>query len=157
VDFKTSVNPKTRAEAAHDPQLGVYQLVVEAGAYTPTPADDEAGEESGTEELETGEPETGEPGAAESETEEPESAGPIVAQAELVYPRDKSDAPGPTVLVQPGQSTQPDPQWAANLVAEVAQRVLDERFFAYGEAPACKVCRLRKACPKQPEGRELPS
>ncbi|HEU5332585.1 MAG TPA: ATP-dependent DNA helicase [Actinocrinis sp.] len=116
VDFKTSLNPKTRADAARDPQLGVYQLVVEAGAY-----------ESGD-----------------------------VARAELVYPRDNRDTPDPTVLVQPALAEHADPQWAANLVADVARRVLDERFHAYGEAEACAMCRLRKACPRQPEGRELP-
>jgi superfamily I DNA/RNA helicase/RecB family exonuclease len=158
VDFKTSVNPKTKAEAAHDPQLGVYQFVVEAGAYPGSPA----------EQPDAAEAEPAESGSIESKPAESKPAGsepagplaaeaPIVAQAELVYPRDKSDAPGPTVLVQPGRSSQPDPQWAANLVAEVAQRVLDERFHAYGETGACAVCRLRKACPRQPEGRELPS
>jgi len=116
VDFKTSVNPKTRADAARDAQLGVYQLVVEAGAYE----------------------------------------GGDVAQAELVYPRDRRDTPDPTVLVQPALAEHADPEWAANLVADVARRVLDERFHAYGEAEACAVCRLRKACPRQPEGRELP-
>jgi hypothetical protein len=75
----------------------------------------------------------------------------------LVYPRDRSDSPGPTVLVQPGNSTQTDPEWAARLVAEVAQRVLDERFHAYGNSSACSICRLKKACPKQPQGRELPT
>jgi superfamily I DNA/RNA helicase/RecB family exonuclease len=154
VDFKTSVNPKTRAEAARDPQLGVYQLVVEAGAYTPTPAGVEpaVGEADGQAQAGSGSAEGSERAAAGART-----VGPVVAQAELVYPRDRSDAPGPTVLVQPGSAAQPDPQWAANLVADVAQRVLDERFFAHGEAPACAVCRLRKACPKQPQGRELPS
>ena len=116
VDFKTSVNPKTRAKAARDPQLGVYQLVVEAGAYE----------------------------------------GGDVAQAELVYPRDNSESPEPTVRVQSALAEDADPQWAANLVADVARRVLDERFHAYGEADACGMCRLRKACPRQPEGRELP-
>jgi superfamily I DNA/RNA helicase/RecB family exonuclease len=116
VDFKTSVNPKTKVKAARDPQLGVYQLVVEAGAYE----------------------------------------GGDVAQAELVYPRDNSDSPEPTVRVQSALADDADPQWAANLVADVARRVLDERFHAYGEADACGMCRLRKACPRQPEGRELP-
>jgi superfamily I DNA/RNA helicase/RecB family exonuclease len=128
VDFKTSTSPKTKAEVAKDPQLGVYQLVVEAGAY---PA--------------------GEPAEAE-----PDAAGVRVTQAELVYPRDKSDAPGPTVLVQPGLSDHADPQWAQNLVAAVAQRVLDERFHAYGDTTVCGMCRMKKICPKQPQGKELP-
>lgn len=153
VDFKTSINPKSRAETAEDPQLGVYQLVVESGAYTASLSVGAAGE-----------PESGEKRPAETESREPESiatrnvpGGPTVAQAELVYPRDRSDAPGPTVLVQPGRGAQPDPEWATKLVAEVAQRVLDERFHAYGEANVCAICRLKAACPKRPEGRELPS
>ncbi|HEU5429906.1 MAG TPA: ATP-dependent DNA helicase [Actinocrinis sp.] len=146
VDFKTSVNPKTKAEAAKDPQLGVYQLVVEAGAFATTARSDEAEPaQAGSDESELG----------ESERAEPETV--TVAQAELVYPRDRSDTPGPTVLVQPGHSTQTDPEWAARLVAEVAQRVLDERFHAYGNSSACGICRLKKACPKQPQGRELPT
>jgi superfamily I DNA/RNA helicase/RecB family exonuclease len=148
VDFKTSVNPKTKAEAAKDPQLGVYQLVVEAGAFTVTPRPGEA--ETEPAEAEPGETELAETAAARTEP-------PTVAQAELVYPRDRSDSPGPTVLVQPGRGTQTDPEWAARLVAEVAQRVLDERFHAYGDSSACGMCRLKKACPKQPQGRELPT
>ncbi len=152
VDFKTSVNPKSKTEVQRDPQLGVYQLVVESGAYRAARTEPEPQlPQDGPIQLEldlTGLGQGGEPGSA---------SGPVVAQAELVYPRDRSDAPGPTVLVQPGRSLQPDPQWAANLVAEVAQRVLDERFHAYGESSVCAVCRLRKACPRQPEGRELPT
>ncbi|HZU57221.1 MAG TPA: ATP-dependent DNA helicase [Actinocrinis sp.] len=146
VDFKTSVNPKTRAEAAKDPQLGVYQLVVEAGAFALTPRSDE--------------PESQQAESADADADADASAGSetvTVAQAELVYPRDRSDAPGPTVLVQAGRSAQADPEWAARLVAEVAQRVLDERFHAYGDTSACSICRLKKACPKQPQGRELPT
>jgi superfamily I DNA/RNA helicase/RecB family exonuclease len=121
VDYKTSKQAKTKDKVATDPQLGVYQLVVQAGAAAP---------------------------------EVPPQAP--IGQAELVYPRDEKDGPGPTVLVQPALEAAPDPQWAANLVADVAKRVLDERFHASGERAACEFCRLRKACPKQPEGRELP-
>jgi superfamily I DNA/RNA helicase/RecB family exonuclease len=147
VDFKTSLTPKSAPEVRQDPQLGVYQLVVESGAFTQEPAAAETEGEAGP----GPEPESDEPSAAEP------PRGPTVAQAELVYPRDRSDSPEPTVRVQPGLGTQPDPQWAANLIADVAQRVLDERFHAYGDSAACAVCRLKKACPKQPEGRELPT
>ena len=166
VDFKTSVNPKTRAEAAKDPQLGVYQLVVEAGAFAATPRSDEAEpadtahDDAASDEPATSETENTEAENTETETSETEHAEPpatTVAQAELVYPRDRSDAAGPTVLVQPAHGTQTDPEWAARLVAEVAQRVLDERFHAYGNSSACSICRLKKACPKQPQGRELPT
>lgn len=139
VDFKTSVNPKTKAEATRDPQLGVYQLVVESGAFSVTPDTD--GAES-----------------PEDQAQPDAQGGRVtVAQAELVYPRDRSDSPGPTVLVQPGRGSQADPEWATRLIAEVAQRVLDERFHAYGDTKACGICRLKKACPKQPQGRELPT
>lgn len=121
VDYKTSKQVKSKEKVSHDPQLGVYQLVVQEGA------------------------------AAEVA---PPQAG--VGHAELVYPRDEKDAPGPTVVVQPALSAAPDPQWAVNLVADVAKRVLDERFHASGATSACDFCRLKKACPKQPEGRELP-
>jgi superfamily I DNA/RNA helicase/RecB family exonuclease len=121
VDYKTSKQVKTKDKVAADPQLGVYQLVVDAGAAPSGVGEDAA-----------------------------------IGQAELVYPRDEKDTAGPTVLVQPALAAAPDPAWAANLVADVARRVLDERFHASGEAAACGFCRLRKACPKQPEGRELP-
>jgi superfamily I DNA/RNA helicase/RecB family exonuclease len=117
VDFKTGKHPKSRPEAATDPQLGVYQVMIKAEGYQ----------------------------------------GGEVAQAELVYPRDEKDAPGPTVVAQPGLAESADPQWAEDLIAGVAQRVLDERFTASGdEQKHCRVCRLSKACPKRPDGRELP-
>ncbi len=153
VDFKTSITPKSRAEVVQDPQLGVYQLVVESGAYgaSPTPPTTSTAPQDGT--------------APPNLTASPDgtalqdgtTTASTVAQAELVYPRDRSDAPGPTVLVQPGRGVQQDPEWATKLVAEVAQRVLDERFHAYGESNVCAICRLKKVCPRQPEGRELPS
>ena len=79
------------------------------------------------------------------------------AGAELVYPRDDRDTTGPTVVPQPGLQDAADPQWAENLVAGVARRVLAERFHAYGDDQRdCRTCGLRRACPKQAEGRELP-
>jgi len=80
-----------------------------------------------------------------------ESAG-----AELVYPRDESAAAEPTVRAQAPLAEQPDAGWAPKLLAEVAGTVLTERFHAAGEPSACRTCTLRKACPRQPEGRELP-
>jgi superfamily I DNA/RNA helicase/RecB family exonuclease len=165
VDFKTSVTPKTRTEVAQDAQLGVYQLAVESGAFTPSPAGPAAAESTSSTAAEADAPDVSgdaleEGSGSGSGSAEPRAEGVVgatVAQAELVYPRDKSDAPGPTVLVQTGRSAQPDPEWATKLVAEVAQRVIDERFHAYGDAHVCAICRLKKVCPKQPEGRELPS
>jgi superfamily I DNA/RNA helicase/RecB family exonuclease len=117
VDFKTGKHPKSTREAAEDPQLGVYQVMIRAEGYQ----------------------------------------GGEVAGAELVYPRDEKNAPGPTVVTQPGLAGSADPQWAEDLIAGVAQRVLDERFTATGdEQKHCRVCRLSKACPKRPDGRELP-
>ena len=117
VDFKTGKHPKSKNEAAADPQLGVYQVMIKAEGYQ----------------------------------------GGEVAQAELVYPRDDKDTPGPTVVAQPGLAGSADPQWAEDLIAGVALRVLDERFTASGdEQKHCRTCRLSKACPKRPDGRELP-
>ncbi|HWG24732.1 ATP-dependent DNA helicase [Actinospica sp.] len=78
------------------------------------------------------------------------------AGAELVYPRDESDAAEPTVRKQPPLSEQEDAGWAPKLLAEVAGTVLKERFHASGEQAVCQHCSLRRACPRQPEGRELP-
>jgi RecB family exonuclease len=78
------------------------------------------------------------------------------AGAELVYPRDDGDAAEPTVRRQPALAEQEDAGWAPKLLAEVAGTVLAERFHAAGEQSVCRSCTLRKACPRQPEGRELP-
>ena len=78
------------------------------------------------------------------------------AGAELVYPRDDKESPTPTVVQQPALREQEDPAWAPKLLAEVAGTVLTERFHASGEAAVCQHCSLRRACPRQPEGRELP-
>jgi hypothetical protein len=51
---------------------------------------------------------------------------------------------------------QEDAAWAPKLLAEVAGTVLTERFHASGEAAVCQHCSLRRACPRQSEGRELP-
>ncbi|HET9172644.1 MAG TPA: ATP-dependent DNA helicase [Actinospica sp.] len=86
-----------------------------------------------------------------------ESAGMgETAGAELVYPRDEADSAEPTVRPQKPLRDQEDPDWAPKLLAEVAGTVLKERFHASGEAAVCQHCALRKACPRQPEGRELP-
>jgi len=97
--------------------------------------------------------------SANSDSDQLDLTAPGIVQAELVYPRDESasaDPAEPTVRVQPGLDRQEDPAWAANLVADVARRVLDERFHAYGTETACRFCSFRKSCPKQAEGRELP-
>jgi RecB family exonuclease len=78
------------------------------------------------------------------------------AGAELVYPRDEKESAEPTVVQQPALREQQDPGWAPKLLAEVAGTVLTERFHAAGEAAVCQHCSLRRACPRQPEGRELP-
>ena len=86
-----------------------------------------------------------------------ESAGlGEAAGAELVYPRDEGDAAEPVVRRQDALEAQPDAGWAPKLLAEVAGTVLAERFHAAGEPGTCRTCSLRKACPRQPEGRELP-
>ena len=89
--------------------------------------------------------------AAENTEDIGETAG-----AELVYPRDEKESPEPTVVRQPALREQQDPAWAPKLLAEVAGTVLAERFHASGDPTVCQHCSLRRACPRQPEGRELP-
>jgi RecB family exonuclease len=80
-----------------------------------------------------------------------------VAGAELVYPREESAGEQPVVRRQEALAGQPDPAWAPKLLAEVAGTVLTERFHAGGDQQkSCLHCSLRRACPRQPEGRELP-
>ena len=78
------------------------------------------------------------------------------AGAELVYPRDETTSAEPTVVRQAALAEQPEAGWAPKLLAEVAGTVLAERFHASGDQAACRTCGLRKACPRQVEGRELP-
>jgi superfamily I DNA/RNA helicase/RecB family exonuclease len=89
--------------------------------------------------------------AAENTEDIGETAG-----AELVYPRDEKESPEPTVVQQSALREQQDPAWAPKLLAEVAGTVLAERFHASGDPTVCQHCSLRRACPRQPEGRELP-
>jgi superfamily I DNA/RNA helicase/RecB family exonuclease len=151
IDFKTGGTPKSGPEVLHDPQLAVYQLVVESESAD-TEQDRAEQDRSGQ-----AEPEQSTSDQAGPEQAEPEQSR--VVQAELVYPRDEgatAEQTEPTVRIQPGLARQEDPDWAPNLVADVARRVLDERFNAYGAEAACRFCSFRKACPKQAEGRELP-
>jgi superfamily I DNA/RNA helicase len=164
VDFKTGSTAKTKPEVARDPQLGVYQLVVESGRVelgraetrTDSRPDPQSDSQTGPQALTLFDlPWTDFP----PDPPQPEPARPDVVQAELVYPREEAGPVGqadPTVRVQPGLAAGENPAWAADLVADVARRVLDERFNAYGDEAACRFCSFSKACPKQAEGRELP-
>jgi len=151
VDFKTGGTPKSGPDVAHDAQLGVYQLVVEA--------DQRAFTQPESAQSDSADSDSADSDSANSDSDQLDLTAPGIVQAELVYPRDESasaDPAEPTVRVQPGLDRQEDPAWAANLVADVARRVLDERFHAYGTETACRFCSFRKSCPKQAEGRELP-
>jgi RecB family exonuclease len=75
--------------------------------------------------------------------------------AELIYLRKGGKGGLPTVRGQLPLADAPQgPDWAERLLADVAARVLDERFDAYGEHD-CDRCQFRSCCPKQPEGRPL--
>ena len=78
------------------------------------------------------------------------------AGAELVYPRDEVESAEPSVRQQSALREQANAGWAPKLLAEVAGTVLAERFNASGEQAVCQHCSLRRACPRQPEGREIP-
>jgi len=78
-----------------------------------------------------------------------------------------SREPGGAVLVQLGTTTKgvgtqqqpalgddPDPGWARSLVERVADGMAGDSFPAAGN-PMCRMCAVRRACPLQPEGRQV--
>ncbi|MGH8833584.1 MAG: ATP-dependent helicase [Actinomycetes bacterium] len=126
VDFKTGKSKASESEIAEHPQLGVYQLAVAAGAL----AGITAGPDGDVADL---------PGGAE-----------------LVHLR--LDRQGdPDIQAQPALAPIADggdQTWVDQLLATVAERVLAEEF---GPRPGdhCGPCEFRRACPAQPEGRQV--
>jgi len=142
VDFKTGKSKPSEPDIAEYPQLGVYQLAVAAGAL--------AG-------LATGP--TG-PTAPTGLAAEPTGVAGTVADrpggAELVHLRlDRAGVPD--VQAQAGLAPVAeggDQTWVDQLLATVAERVLAEEF---GPRPGdhCGPCEFRRACPAQPEGKQV--
>ncbi|MET7304590.1 ATP-dependent DNA helicase [Embleya sp. NPDC005575] len=123
VDFKTGRRPPTRTEVEEHPQLAVYQVAVAAGALDEVP-----GFEGGR---------------------------PAAGGAELIQLRsaDKGDAEQPLVLAQDPPLPGPDGgTWVGGLLADVAGRILGERFTP-STGSHCDRCDFRRCCSARPEGR----
>ncbi|MEZ0091046.1 ATP-dependent helicase [Streptacidiphilus sp. EB129] len=75
--------------------------------------------------------------------------------AELVQlrqPAGRADEDRPKVQAQP--SIGPDAAWIEGLLAEAADRVVNERFTPT-VGPACETCSFRRSCSGRPEGRQV--
>ncbi|EST36723.1 hypothetical protein N566_16150, partial [Streptomycetaceae bacterium MP113-05] len=126
VDFKTGRAKPSGADVERHPQLAVYQLAVREGAADGLLGAD--GAESGA----------AEPGGAE------------LVHLRLGATRREGGDEMPAVQRQ----DPPDGDWAGELLAEAAGRVLDERF-APSTGAHCGNCAFRSACSAQPEGRHV--
>lgn len=125
VDFKTAAAKVTRAQAAEHPQLAVYQVAVELGAF-----DEVIGDGSG-----------GDPGDAPVRLR---SGG-----AELVYLRGGR----PQVLEQPAIDGAGVGVWLD--AVRSAARSLAAAALPAIENARCDRCPVRGACPLRPEGRQV--
>ncbi|MEO3975889.1 ATP-dependent DNA helicase [Streptomyces sp. CAU 1734] len=123
VDFKTGKHLPTGDEVAHHPQLAVYQLAVREGAL---------------DEILGGE--RPEPGGAE-----------LVHLRQGALKKEGGDAL-PRVQAQAPLDDTGAGEWAGELLATAAGRVLDERFTPSTGAH-CANCAFRASCSAQPEGR----
>lgn len=116
VDLKTGSSKPRDEEVGRHPQLGVYQLGIEAGGLP------EHGARSG--------------GAA------------------LVHVGAAGGRHDAKVQHQQPPRTADDPDWAAALLAEVADGMAGATFTATVN-DMCRTCPVRSACPVQPEGRPV--
>jgi RecB family exonuclease len=123
VDFKTGRKAPTSAEIGAHPQLAVYQVAVAGGALDGLPAF--------------------------------EGARAVSGGAELIQLRtsDKNAPERPLEQVQEPPVADPDGQtWVGGLLADVAGRILGERFTP-STGSHCDRCDFRRCCSARPEGR----
>ncbi|OKI09623.1 DNA helicase UvrD [Streptomyces sp. CB02923] len=130
VDFKTGKQKPTGPEVARHPQLAVYQLAVRAGAVD-----------------------------AAFEGQRPATGGAELVHLRLGAPQKEGgdalpavQAQGPIDVGEP--PAQPGGEWAGELLATAAGRVLEERFTPT-TGQHCTHCAFRRACSAQPEGRHV--
>ncbi|WP_370078391.1 ATP-dependent helicase [Streptacidiphilus sp. MAP12-16] len=80
----------------------------------------------------------------------PEAGGAELVQLRQPAGKGKEDRP----KVQPQPSLADDPAWIEDLLAEAADRVVNERFTP-SVGPACANCSFRRSCSGHPEGRQV--
>jgi superfamily I DNA/RNA helicase/RecB family exonuclease len=124
VDFKTGRHKPTAQEVAHHPQLAVYQLAVREGAVD------------------------GLFGGAR-----PHPGGAELVQLRIGANRREGGDALPAVQRQEPLTGETG-EWAEELLAEAAGRVLDERFTP-SAGRHCGHCAFRSACSAHPEGRHV--
>lgn len=120
VDFKTGRHKPTVAEASSMPQIGVYQLAIEAGAF------DEVA-----------------PGARSA-------GASLVYLRHDDHPGWPKEFRQPSLTEKPHLSDDPDelahPTWVHHRLAQ-ARRVLAEGSFDARPSDACRFCAVRSSCP----------
>jgi RecB family exonuclease len=149
VDLKTGKSSPSVKDVETNPQLGVYQVAVEAGAFAGAGA--------------TGSADRDGAGAAADDTygdsygDGPVSAGgdgPVSAGGELVLLG--SATKSLTRRSQPPLPDADDPAWARELLMSVAAGMAGAEFVAQ-QGAQCRRCPVRSSCPVQPEGRAVTS
>ncbi|MFC1432869.1 ATP-dependent helicase [Streptacidiphilus sp. N1-3] len=84
------------------------------------------------------------------EGEHPEPGGAELVQLRQVAGKGKEDRP----KVQAQPSLREDPAWIEGLLAEAADRIVNERFTPT-VGPGCDHCSFRRSCTGHPEGRQV--
>ncbi|MFC1412030.1 ATP-dependent helicase [Streptacidiphilus sp. N1-12] len=84
------------------------------------------------------------------EGEHPEPGGAELVQLRQVAGKGKEDRP----KVQSQPSLREDPAWIEGLLAEAADRIVNERFTPT-VGPGCDHCSFRRSCTGHPEGRQV--
>lgn len=133
VDLKTSTRKRPKADLDRLPQLGIYQLLVEEGAFESLRGD--AAEQPATPET----PETPDQGQAVS-------AGAALLQVGFVGTSRKAD-----LQVQPPLRDNDDPQWAEDLLDRTAEGMAGATYTAR-TGQWCRTCSSRSCCPLSGEG-----
>lgn len=144
VDFKTAATKITKAQAVDHPQLAVYQVALELGAFDDLLADGPTGSAAP---LPDG---TAPAGPAVDELSPPARPGPARSGgAELVYLRSGR----PQVLEQPPIDDERGAVWRAAIRA--AAQTLAAASLPAIENARCDRCPVRGSCPLRPEGRQV--
>ena len=130
VDLKTGSSKPTVAEVVEHPQLGAYQVAVEAGAFSDLLIEAQVAE------------------VADPAAEDGDEAGGAV----LVQLGDKAKAAGEQLQPPLGEAT--DPGWARKMVRRAADTMAAATFEAVANS-SCRTCPVRTSCPVSGKGRQL--